>query len=405
MRIYPFYFYGLLFLAVIFLLAGGVNPARAAASAPPPSCAAPGTWASPKTGKPLDTPSLIGRMAAKAVVLLGETHDNSDHHRWQLQVLAALHGRNPNMVLAFESFPRSVQPALDRWTRGELTEKQFLDQSRWFDVWRYDPALYLSLFHFARINRIPMVAMNVDQTLIKKISAGGWQAVAVEARQGIGDPAPPSEAYRNYLAEVYGSHGKPEKETTPGGVSDDPAFHRFVEAQTVWDRAMAEKLAEVRNAGGKPLVVGIAGWGHLQYGYGIPRQLRQLGIQNPAVLLPWDEGTSCQHTKDAAGTPVADAIFGLPQSIDVAAHRPRLGIMIVTEDGQGVRVTAVVAGSIAETTGIEKDDLIVAAAGKKTPNSAELIRVVQAQQPGTWLPLTLIRNGTRLERIAKFPAR
>ena len=69
---------------------------------------------------------IISRLANKSVVLLGEMHDNSEHHRWQLQMLAALYAVRPNMVIGFEMFPRRVQKVLDRWVIGELSVTEFL---------------------------------------------------------------------------------------------------------------------------------------------------------------------------------------------------------------------------------------------------------------------------------------
>ncbi|MEE8393979.1 MAG: ChaN family lipoprotein, partial [Rhodospirillales bacterium] len=89
-------------------------------------CAPPGQWFDPASMAPIRSGDLLARAARRGVVLLGEDHTNYDHHRWQLHTIAALHALNPNMALAFESFPRRVQPALDRWTRGELNEDEFL---------------------------------------------------------------------------------------------------------------------------------------------------------------------------------------------------------------------------------------------------------------------------------------
>ncbi len=74
----------------------------------------------------MDADGLLAAMAGRAVVLLGEQHDDMDHHRWQLQTLATLHTLRPRMVIGFEMFPRRVQPVLDRWVAGELTEAEFL---------------------------------------------------------------------------------------------------------------------------------------------------------------------------------------------------------------------------------------------------------------------------------------
>ncbi len=364
-------------------------PAGAMAGAP---CVVAGQWLEPETGRTPADADLIRRMAGRSVVLLGEVHNNAEHHRWQLHTISALHGRNPNMVLGFEAFPRSVQAHLDRWTRGELDEKSFLKATRWDQVWRFEPALYMPLFHFARIHRIPMVALNVDQPLIERVRNDGWRAVPDGARQGVSDPAPPSETYLDYLARAYANHPsakgkKPDR--------DDPKFKRFVAVQLTWDRAMAERLAGVRKGGGKPLVVGVVGRGHLMYGYGISHQLADLGLPEAAVLLPWDKDLECADL--AKGIPVADAVFGLGGDTPTA-QRPRLGVMI-----DGLRIQRVLEGSVAESVGLAADDRILEAAGRPLANAGELIAIVRRQAPGTWLPIKVRRGTETLDIVAKFP--
>lgn len=91
-------------------------------------CVALGDWVVPGARKGSGKSSqqaVIANAVKAAVVLLGETHINADHHRWQLQTLAALHAQRPDMVIGFEMFPRRIQPILDRWIAGELNEKSF----------------------------------------------------------------------------------------------------------------------------------------------------------------------------------------------------------------------------------------------------------------------------------------
>lgn len=170
------------------------------------ACTTPGLWLRPSDGTRLDAPAFLAETAGRAVVLLGERHDQAEDHRWQLQTLAALHSRRPDMVLGFEAFPRSVQPVLDCWVAGDLTEAAFLEQVRWQEVWGFDPALYLPLFHFARMNRIPIQALNVERALVRRVGREGWDSVPEEERRGLSAPAPALPAYLDRLAETYGEH-------------------------------------------------------------------------------------------------------------------------------------------------------------------------------------------------------
>ncbi len=388
-------------------LAPLVGPVLAAAVAATPGagtaaevCVPPGQWLDPARNSPIGHADLIAAMAKRPVVLLGEVHTSAEHHRWQLHTIAALHGRNPNMVLGFESFPRSVQPALDAWVGGRSSEKRFLEESRWDEVWRFDAGLYMGLFQFARLHRIPMIALNVDDALIKRIRKDGWPAVPVDARQGVDDPAPATDAYLDFLARVYRDHDDAATEMPD---RDDPAFRRFVQAQITWDRAMAQALAAALRGGGRPLVVGIVGLGHTEYGWGIPRQLADLGVTGTAVLVPWDAGRACSELARPGGPAVADAVFGLAAHADEAApQRPKLGVLIGDGDG-GVRVEKVIEGSVAEAAGLAPGDLIREAAGVAVSKTSDLIAIVRRQAPGTWLPLRVRRGAETVDIIARFP--
>jgi len=354
-------------------------------------CAVPGEWAVP--GRGTITPAeILSRAAREPVVLLGEVHDNPDHHRWQLQTVAALAALHPKMALGFEAFPRRVQPVLDRWVAGELSEQAFLKAVDWREVWGFDPAYYLPLFHFARINRIPMIALNVDDSLPREVNARGLQAVPPEKREGITQPAPAPEAYLDLLYKTYAEH--PDKSRSS---RKDPEFRRFVEAQLVWDRAMAQAIAERLARDPGTMVVGIMGSGHISNGYGVPNQLRDLRVSGIASLLPWNADSDCRTLSPGLAT----AVFGLPESRE-HAPKPRLGISVETSP-KGVRVAGVMSGSLAESSGLKVGDILLEAAGTPIKKAGEVKPIVDSVAPGTWLPLKVLREAKNLEVVARFP--
>jgi uncharacterized iron-regulated protein len=395
---------GVLSIAAIVMIAG------CTAVPPPPApdlsaCPPPAAWIEPGTQRRLDHAALTGRLAGE-VVLLGETHGVAAHHRWQLSMIAALHGRRPDMVLGFEAFPRGVQPVLDRWVRGELGPDAFLRAVDWPAIWGHEARYYLPMFAFARLHRVPMVALNVDRALVGRVSKEGWQGVPPDERSGIGDPAPPAPAYRRSLAREFLRHRR-----SPGKAADapddkdietvfeQPAFRRFAEAQLLWDRAMAEALAVARRRPGAPLVVGVMGQGHLTHGHGTPHQLSALGITDVAVLLPRDRAVVCKGLP--AG--LADAVFVLGPDEESARPRPILGVRLETVTAR-VRIAMVAPDSVAAAAGLRAGDIIVEAAGRRMRRSADLVAIIRRQPPGTWLPLRIERKGRVFRVVAKFPA-
>jgi S1-C subfamily serine protease len=65
----------------------------------------------------------------------------------------------------------------------------------------------------------------------------------------------------------------------------------------------------------------------------------------------------------------------------------------------------VVAGSIAEITGLVAGDILIEVAGTAVKSTEETRAIIGRTAPGTWLPLKAARAGSVVELTAKFPAR
>lgn len=368
------------------------SPASAQAA-----CVPDARWLVPGTDatQSIETPALVARVAHRPVVLLGEGHDIREHHRWQAQTIAALQATRADLVLGFEMFPHSAQPALDRWVAGDLTEAELLRATDWKRNWGYDAQMYLPIFHFARMNRIPMVALNIDRDLSRVIGAGGFDALPPEKREGLSRPAPALPAYEDFLFESYAQHANaPGREPA----RTDEGFRQFREAQLLWDRAMAERIAGVFAGRPGALVVALMGSGHVINGWGVPHQLRALGVPDPAVLLPWEPENDCARLV----TGYADAVFGLTERNEDDQPRPRLGLWLEPAR-DGVTIKDIEPGGLGDTAGLQKNDLLVEVAGRLPREPGDVSDIVQRQAPGTWLPLKIRRDGRTLELIAKFP--
>jgi predicted metalloprotease with PDZ domain len=162
---------------------------------------------------------------------------------------------------------------------------------------------------------------------------------------------------------------------------------------------MAEGIARFRQSHPETLVVGILGAGHVRNGYGVPHQLRALGVNSNANLLTLPSDHDCSEIPPG----LADAVFLIPpQPEQVAAPPPRLGVSLA-EVKDGVRIEMVMAGSLAQRSGLLNGDIIIQAAGNKVNRIEEVQHYVQRQPAGTWLPLLIRRGNTSLEIIVRFP--
>ena len=375
----------------IFLLAAVFSASCSGAAPASATCGQPGQWLDPAdaSAPPLAAGPLLEHMAGQQVVLLGETHDSAEDHRWQLQTLTELFTYQPHIAVAFEMFPRRMQPVLDQWVAGKLSEQELLARTDWDKVWGFDARDYLPLFHFARMNRLPMLAANVERSLPDAVAKAGWDGVPKAQKEGVSRPAAPSAAYLKDLRVAFDQHPN----------NKGASFAHFVEAQTVWDRAIAQSMAEYLKAHPGTLVVGILGAGHVRYGHGVAHQLHDLGITHVGDLLTWNHADACAHI--AKG--VADAV----QIVEPPKRNPpRLGI---ATDGtkvgkEGVRIVSVLAGSVAQRAGLKAGDVLVEIAGLPVKDFMTVRTAVQRQAPGTWLPMKVRRGKAEVEIVAHFPA-
>jgi uncharacterized iron-regulated protein len=242
------------------------------------------TWLDPDSGALLDHVDLMQEVSQSNVLLLGETHDRYDIHRWQLHVCAAMRSLRNDIAIGFEMFPRRLQPVLDDWVAGKLDQQAFLEVAEWGKVWGFAAELYLPIFHFCREFAVPMLALNCYRELVTRVGKEGWDAILLDERDGLTPSANATPAYRQYLFDITGGGSPARKVTAPQA----PEFDRFLRAQQTWDRAFACNIAKARATDKPPLVIGIIGRGHLEYGHGTPFQLTDLGIDKVTTLLPND---------------------------------------------------------------------------------------------------------------------
>ena len=377
-------------------------------------CVPEGKWIT-SAGDSHSPKDIIHSLSKTKVVLLGEDHDNPEHHRWQLQTLSAIYALEPNMAIGFEAFPRSTQKILDQWVAGEIKEKDFLDAVDWEKIWRFNKDFYMPMFHFARMNRIPMYALNVNRELVSRVGGEGWDNVPEEEREGVSKPVEPSKDYVEVLAQVFAQHMPKHAHAVEEGempeLSDEDikeitgkaSFQRFLQGQLLWDRAMAEMLNRSITKDKHAVVVGILGAGHIMGDYGVPHQLNSLGTKNIKTLMAWDGTIECQQLLDGA----VDIAFGIVEierkDLEAEDDRPRLGVYLENKDG--VLITRLVKDSVALAAGIEVDDKIISIAGKPAEKVSDVVKAVKATAYGTWLPMKINRGGKEIELVAKFPAR
>ncbi|MBM5827902.1 MAG: PDZ domain-containing protein [Cyanobacteria bacterium M_surface_7_m2_040] len=309
-----------------------------------------------------------------AVLLLGEIHTSVDDHAWQLGTLERL-SSGRQLTLALEMIPAARQPVLDRFNRGELDVAGLLREVDWPAVWGHDPNLYLPLLHWARLRRVPLLALNAEPALVRRVRQQGLAATPAAVRGDIGEPRPASPAYRQRLEASWRGHQA--MGIGSGGAAD---LQGFIDSQLLRDRAIAEELAAAHRRNPTSLMVALIGVGHLEGGDGVPSQLNDLGLKRQLSLRR----------------------PALPEGCAPAPQGARLGAYLES-DASGVWVRQVAPGSAAAAAGLKPGDRIVALNGQGVQRAGVVIRGVRLHPDGQPLVVTVERGGQRLELKLQLP--
>jgi uncharacterized iron-regulated protein len=312
--------------------------------------------------------------AGLQVVLLGEIHTSVDDHAWQLGTLERLSSQRP-ITLALEMIPAARQAVLDRFNSGQLDAAELLREVDWPGVWGHDPDLYLPLLRWARLRQVPLLAINAEPALVKRVRQQGLTATPAAELGGMGQPRPPSPSYRQRLEASWRGHHAMGQAS-----SNRTDLQRFIDSQLLRDRVMAEQLVAAQQRDPKRLLVALIGWGHLEGGDGVPHQLNDLGVTRQLSLRRQ----------------------ALPEGCTPAPTGARLGAYLES-DSSGVWVRQVAPGSAAAAAGLRPGDRIVALNGRTVQRAGEVIRGVRLHPDAEPLVLTIERNGQQLQLTLRLP--
>jgi uncharacterized iron-regulated protein len=335
------------------------------------------------TGLAVNFDQMMETIAASRVIYIGETHDNIEAHKVQLQIIKKLTEQFP-VSIGMEMFRRSAQEKLDQWHTGELPVKEFknLFHTNWGSGYR----LYQPIFDFARTNQIKLIGLKSSRKVENSFRSG--------------DPAPDNTFYpelddqdpyhRAYCMAAFGGHRGTEK-----------ALEKPYRMLLLWEETMAQTVARFlinpKNKNTKLVV--LSGGFHIQYGFGIPkRAYRRVPhvystIQPTITHIP-EELKDREMVVEKVSIPLYAADYAWKVDYKVYDN-VRLGVRLAQKK-EGVTIMSVTPHSNAETAGILKGDLLLSMDGKKLTRTEEVLEQLQTKNFNDHSTFHLRRDGKEL---------
>lgn len=316
---------------------------------------------------------LVGQMADKRVLFIGEVHDSIAHHQNQLQLIQSMYARYPDMAIGVEYFQQPFQRHLDDYVAGRISEKEMLRKTEYYERWKVDYRLVRPIFEFAREKRIPILALNISEEIHNKVFKGGLKSLTPEERAEI--PAEIKPANRNYtqrLQSIFDIHPQANN------------FGYFVDGVLLWDEAMADTAVRYLEARPQSKVVVLAGLIHILYGDGIPERVNRRLAGNQSVIAVNGEDYG-QFSNIADYALLTSGTQDLPSA-------GKLGITLTDNKGS-VHISDFSSSSPAEVAGLRLGDRIVSLDGQQVASVAELKSIMFDKQPSERVQVKVERAG------------
>jgi len=273
-----------------------------------------------RTLAPLSRQQLEKRLGKAAIVILGEVHDNPDHHRIQARLLRAFaRGRDKPPRVVFEMIPLDKEGALSALKGArKLSANAVFDIVDWDDSGWPARAIYAPVMRAAvDISGLP-VAAGLPRDQVRKVSKQGLAALT---RMQIGQyrlgPLPP-KMQKALERDIIKSHCD---------MIPPAAARAMAPVQRLRDALLAARLADAWQKAGSAAL--IAGDGHARKDRAVPYYLKRQkapfmgtkarGIPDPLVV--WlaeanDKAATIRDLlpRDASPAELADIIIVTPRA-------------------------------------------------------------------------------------------
>jgi hypothetical protein len=182
------------------------------------------------------------------------------HHNNQLRLIQHLSAAH-SVSVGMEFLTYTLQNIVDQFLAGVLPETDFLKQVEWGkNPFEYYRAQILA----PKTTGGRTIALNIPSDVASQVAKGGKDSLS-PAQMALTPPLweRGNDAYFERFAETMQGHAPPD------------AIDRYFWAQSLWDDTMAWQAAEHRRSPPNDVMVIIVGEFHVQYGGGLPSELKK----------------------------------------------------------------------------------------------------------------------------------
>lgn len=214
-----------------------------------------------RSGRVLTPEQLVQRLAQAPRVLVGEQHDNPDHHALELWLLRALEQQRAQGSLLLEMLEPVQQAQVDVLKRQAPLPVDLAQALQWQSGW--DWTFYGPIVRHALAQPYPVLAANLDRDEVRAIYR---QIPRLEGQHSTAGPVTDA-----LLGQVRDGHC---------GLLPESQMPAMLAVQQQRDRRIAQRLMQAPT----PALL-MAGAYHVRKDMGVPLHLLDLGVAHGTQVL------------------------------------------------------------------------------------------------------------------------
>jgi len=316
------------------------------------------------TGLTVTFSEMMDSVATSRVIYIGETHDNIEAHKVQLQIIKRLSEEFP-VAIGLEMFRRSAQVQLDQWNTGKLSVKEL--KKLFHANWGKGYKLYQPIFDFAHTHKLPLIGLKSTREVENSFRSG--------------DPAPDGTFYPE-LNEQDPYHRAFSMAAFGGHRGTNKTLEKPYRMLLLWEETMAQTVSQflMNPKYEETKLVVLSGGFHVQYGFGIPKRAfrrvpHSYSIIQPTVTNVPEKLKDREMEVETVSIPLYAADYAWKVDYKVL-DSVRLGVRLERKNA-GVTIIEVMENTNAERAGILKGDLILSIDGEKISRVEEVLEQLQ----------------------------
>ena len=252
-----------------------------------------------KLNKEVSLGDIVKDMANYDVLFLGEEHNDSVTHFLEKTMLGLLYNEyKTNVVLSMEMFERDVQPVMNEYLKGFITERYFKRDARvWSNYRDYRP-----MVEFAKEKGLDVICANAAARYTSLAGRKGQQALLTlpDVSKDFIAPLPYDTATGAYYAKLTAlpkhdtvvvkakRNDKDKDKAKPVDPMAGMGSFNLVVAQSLWDATMAYSIAEYRRQSYEnkmKKIMQVNGRFHSDEGFAVVTQLKNHSPRTRSLII------------------------------------------------------------------------------------------------------------------------